>query len=169
LIGIRPPLPRSKSKVIQLIRRAFWETLAPGPDEILHCAACELWLESFLPALPEHWQQLRDDDIDLEYAALTAVKPKASRFLLPAYLIWHLRNYDCSSSNTVGHLIWQLTRTEKTDIYILECYEGLSSEQVRAVAAFLSFMVRQDDDARLAGDAAQALSSYWAKRCVAAG
>jgi hypothetical protein len=169
LIGIQPPLPRSKSRVIQLIRRAFWETPAPGPDEILHCGACELWLESFLPAFPESWEQLRDDDIADEYEALTATKPKAWRFLLPAYLIWHLRNYDGSNSNTVNHLIYQLTRTEKTDSYIVECYEGLSSEQARAVTAFLSFIARQDDDARLAIDAAKALSSYWAKRCVAAG
>jgi hypothetical protein len=29
LIGIQPPLPKSKSRVIQLIRRAFWETPVP--------------------------------------------------------------------------------------------------------------------------------------------
>jgi hypothetical protein len=158
----------SRDEVIEAIRAAFTGVAAPPPEEIAHCAQCrDVWLERF-PSLPPTWADIEAADIEYEHEALTAVTPSAWRFLLPAYLTWHVQNFDRhTSSNTVDFLIYQLTRTEKTDLYILECYQILSGEQVRAVAKFLRFIGNQSYDSILAEDAQKALSSYWAARAAA--
>ena len=151
----------SKRSVIRLIERAFRGERRPERDELAHCEQCSLWVERFLEFCPDDWRQIPDADIAYEAEALTAVKPAAWRFLLPAYLVWHLENFDDSSSNTVHHLIYQLTLEESTDAHIRDGYESLSREQRRAVAAFLRFIARQPHDEFLARDASKALSAHW--------
>lgn len=64
----------------------------------------------------------------------------------------------------VDYLIYQLTRTDKTDEHVVAGYESLSPAQVRAVAAFLMFVARQTTDRILAKDAQTALPSYWSAK-----
>jgi len=154
----------SRDEVIAQIQAAFADTARPAMAEFAHCAQCELWLERFLPSCPERWDRISSENIEYEYAALTACTPAAWRFLLPAYITWHLRHHADSSSNTVDHLIYQLTRSDRTDPHILAGYESLSPAQTHAVAAFLSFVAGETDDEFLACDAAEALSSYWQAR-----
>ena len=153
-------------QVARLVSEAFAEVSAPLPTEIAHCRECEIWVTRFLAGLPSDWRQIADDDIASEYAALTAVTAEAFRFLLPAYIVWHLHHYEDSVSNTVDHLIYQLTRGDATDPHIAEGYESLSQPQVQAVAAFLEFVVGQRQDPILAADARLALASYWQVRAV---
>ena len=154
-------MKRSKSQIIGMIRDAFAGVPAPSDDELVHCEQCRLWVERFLGRLPSDWRRIRAADIEYEYAALTAVKPAGWKFLLPAYLTWHLRNYETSGSNTVDHLIYQLTVTETKDAHMLECLRSLSPDQRHAVAELLRFMAAQSHDEHLAKDALKALSSFW--------
>lgn len=145
------------------IRRAFAGIGRPHPDDFVHCEQCEIFLGRFLECCPDNWEEIRADDIADESSALTAVTPRGWQFLLPAYMIWHLQNYNRpTDSNTVDHVVWNLTWSESTDDYIAEGFRTLSPEQVRAVDAFLTFIARQTDDATLAADAETARRSYWA-------
>ncbi len=148
-------------EIVGLVQGAFAEARAPSQGEIAHCEQCELFAGRFLAGLPSGWRRIADEDLAYESSALTAVTPSAWRFLLPAYIVWHLNNYDRSTSNTVDHLIYQLTRSESTDRHIADGYQSLSQTQVRAVAAFLEFIAGQQHDPILANDAQRALASYW--------
>jgi hypothetical protein len=153
-------------QVVGLVQEAFADVPAPSRDEVAHCEQCELFVQRFLVHLPSDWRRIADEDLAYESSALTAATPSAWRFLLPAYIVWHLNHYDRSTSNTVDHLISQLTRSESTDRHIAEGYEGLSLAQVRAVAAFLEFIAGQQHDPILANDAQVALASYWRERAA---
>ena len=96
------------SQVVDKINAAFTEVVRPPDDDFLHCSACEIWLERFLDSSAQKWQDLRSEDIAYEYAAPTAVTPAGFRFLLPAFMIWHVNN-PTSSANTQEHLLYQLT------------------------------------------------------------
>jgi hypothetical protein len=78
--------------------------------------------------------------------------------------VWHINNYERSTSNTVDHLIYQLTHSASLDQHMAEGYDSLSQAQVRAVAAFLEFIATQQHDPVLANDARAALTSYWRQR-----
>ena len=80
----------SKEEVIEAIRRAFAETKRPDPDDFVHCEQCEIFVGRLLDTCPDTWEDIRSDYISRESSALTAVTPRGWRFLLPAYMIWHL-------------------------------------------------------------------------------
>ena len=156
----------TRDQVARLVSDAFADVPAPAETEIAHCEQCELWVERFLVGLPSDWRQIAAADIAHESSALTAVTPSALRFLLPAYLVWHLDHYEHSPSNTVDHLIYQLTRGDCTDPHIADGYDSLSPSQVRAVAAFLEYVAGLQHDPTLAADAHRALASYWRDRAA---
>jgi hypothetical protein len=156
----------TRDQVARLVSEAFADVPAPSATEIAHCEQCELWVERFLVRLPSDWRQIAAADLAYESSALTAVTPSAWRFFLPAYIVWHLDHFEHSSSNTVDHLIYQLTRSDSTDAHIADGYDSLSQGQVRAVAAFLEFVAGQQHDPILAADAQRALVSYWRDRAA---
>jgi hypothetical protein len=154
----------SKEEVIEAIRRAFAETKRPNLDDFVHCEQCEIFVGPLLETCPDTWEDIRSDYISCESSALTALTPRGWRFLLPAYMIWHLQNYtQRNGSNTVDNIVWNLIWDENTDDHIAAGFQTLSSQQVRAVDAFLAFIAAQTDDRGLAADAAQARESYWAR------
>lgn len=154
----------TKDEVIESIRRAFAGTTHPGSLNFVHCEQCEIFLGRLFEGCPERWEEIRSDDISYESSALTAVTPLGWQFLLPAYMLWHLENYNQrTDSNTVDNIVWNLTWEDNKDDHIAEGFQTLSAEQVRAVDAFLAFIAGQTDDPRLAADAAKARESYWAR------
>jgi hypothetical protein len=154
----------SKEEVIEAIRRAFAETKRPNLDDFVHCEQCELFVGRLLETCPDTWEQISADYIAWESSALTAVTPRGWRFLLPAYMIWNLQNYNQPmDSNTVNNIVWNLTWDENKDDHIAAGFRILSSQQVRAVDAFLAFISVQTDDPALAADAVTARESYWAR------
>lgn len=156
----------TSDQVVRVVSEAFADVPAPLPTELAHCEQCEIWVQRFLAGLPVDWRQIADDDLAYESSALTAVTVSAWRFLLPAYIVWHLHHSEDSSSDTVDKLIYQLTRSDSTDSHIADGYESLSPPQVRAVAAFLEFVAGQRRDPILATDAERALASYWRARAA---
>ena len=154
-------MPMSKADLIEGIRQAFAGTPRPDPPDFV-CEQCELFLGCFLKACPATWEEIRSEDISKESSALTAVTPRGWRFLLPAYMVWHLQHYDRqTSSNTVDYLIYNLTWSENKDDHILGGFRSLSPKQMRVVDAFLAFIAAQTYDDILAEDAAKARASYW--------
>jgi hypothetical protein len=165
--SLKPMTRMPKEEVISRIRRAFAEITRPSLDDFVHCELCEIFLTRFLESCPARWEEIRSDDIAYESSALTAVTPLGWQFLLPAYLIWHLQNYDQpTDSNSVNHIVWNLIWNDDQDEHIAAGFRTLSLEQVRAVDAFLAFVASQDDDPMLAADAATARESYWARAAV---
>ena len=153
----------SKEDVIVAIRRAFSETGRPDLHDFVHCEQCEIFLGTLLASCPERWQDIRSENIARESSALTAVTPHGWRFLLPAYMLWHLQHYDQKThSNTVDNLVWNLTWDEDKDEHIVDGFRSLSRQQASAVDAFLRFIEAQTYDARLASDAMKARQLYWA-------
>jgi hypothetical protein len=156
-----------KEDVIEVIRSAFVRTTRPSTADFVHCEQCEIFLTRFLESCPAKWDEIPPDDISHESSALTAVTPLGWQFLLPAYMIWDLENYNQrTDSNTVENVVWNLTWDDNKDEHIAAGFLMLSPEQVRAVDAFLAFIAGQNDDPILAADAAKARESYW-KRAAA--
>ena len=153
----------SKDEVIGLIQRAFASVTRPPMDDLVHCEQCEIFVDGLLEFCPEHWEEIRSDYVATESSALTAVTPSAWQFLLPAYMIWHVQNYNRSrDSNTVDNVIWNFTWTDSTDAHIADGFRRLAPHQVKAVDAFLAFVESQIEDPLLAIEAAKARKSYWA-------
>jgi hypothetical protein len=154
----------SKEEVIETIRHAFAETTRPNSGDFVHCEQCQLFVGRLLETCPDTWEEIDADYIASESSALTAVTPRGWRFLLPAYMIWHIQNYNQrTDSNTVDYIVWNLTWDENKDDHIDAGFRTLSSPQVRAVDAFLAFIAAQTDDPGLAEDAVKARESYWAR------
>lgn len=146
--------------VIALIESAFASVRRPAPDQISHCDECDLWVERFLESDVADWRDLSPDDISYEYAALTAVTPAGWRFLVPAYLVWYVKNPH-ANSNTHEHLLWQLTLREDDDDHQRTCFESLDRRQARAVVAFLDFVAENSELEHCIRDARIAYESYW--------
>jgi hypothetical protein len=152
----------TKDDVIESVRRAFAEATHPGPANFVHCEQCEIFLGRFLEFCPERWEEIRSDDISHESSALTAVTPLGWQFLLPAYMIWHVQNYNQrTGSNTVDNIVWNLTWDDNKDEHIAAGFRTLSTEQVSAVDVFLAFVAGQTVAPMLAADAAKARESSW--------
>ena len=154
----------SKDEVIAIIQRAFATTERPDLAEMAHCEECEIFLGALLQTCPASWQEISWEYISLESSALTALTPRGWRFLLPAYMVWHLQHHDQpTDSNTVDTVVWNLVWKEAMDQHIADGFRSLSRQQARAVDAFLAFIAAQNHDRRLAEDAAAARRVYWAR------
>lgn len=132
----------------------------PEPERFSHCDECNLWLERFLNSPAASWRVLSADDVSYEYAALTAVTPAGWRFLVPAYLLWYVKNPH-ANSNTREHLLWQLTLREDDDDHKRACFESLDLRQAKAVVAFLDFVAENSEVESSIRDARIAAESYW--------
>lgn len=154
----------ARDLVIESIRHAFAGTTRPARENFVQCEQCEIFVGRLLASCPASWEEIRSDYIPHESSALTALTPLGWQFLLPAYMIWHLQNYSqCTDSNTIDNVISNLTWSEDMDEHLVAGYRTLTHAQVRAVDAFLAFIAEQNDDVRLAADAAKARALYWAK------
>lgn len=154
----------SKEEVIVAIRGAFAATKRPDLEDFVHCEQCEIFVGTLLDSCPEAWEEISAEYISSESSALTAVTPRGWRFLLPAYMVWHLQHYDRhTDSSTVDNLVWNLTWDEDKDEHIVDGFRSLSRQQASAVDAFLGFIAAQNHDPRLAADATKARRLYWAR------
>jgi hypothetical protein len=146
--------------VAALIKNAFANVYRPRQNRFCHCAQCEIWLERFLNSPEVFWQDLKAEDIAYECSALNAVWPEGWRFLLPAYMTWHLANSK-SDSSTGDHIIWNLTLTEIEEALQRQRFESLSKSQALAVLAFLQHVAGTAEEESQRRDAEKAIESHW--------
>jgi len=109
----------------------------------------------------EIWNQIPANVIATYYSALCFVDAEGMRFLLPAYMLFAVENYDRSNSASIDSVIYALDRGK-------EGFGGddsiLSIRQKAAIASFLKYMVLDAGDDWI--DAAAASSAYekhWAQ------
>ncbi len=89
---------------------------------------------------------------------------KGFRYYLPAYMIWAIKNYQITKSNSLDMMIYSLDVYEDKDFPDYDPYHRFrlfNQEQVKAVAAFLRFMVNYGRDWVDARAADRALRKYW--------
>jgi hypothetical protein len=107
------------------------------------------------------WGDIPENVIKTFYSALCFVDKEGMRFLLPAYMLFAVKNYDKSDSASVDSVMYALDRG-------LDAFGGdesfLSQEQKEAIISFLKFMVIEaGDDLVDAAAASRAYEIHWAK------
>jgi uncharacterized protein DUF6714 len=128
----------------------------------------------------EEWESARGRDSQLDWrdvpsayldecdAALAHLSPQGWHFYLPAYLrrALELLEVDLLSTWLPGSVIFFLNfppPSKGLDWYRLERFKRLSTDEVRAVVAFLEYVVANptNDVPSYSEDAARALKRYW--------
>lgn len=106
------------------------------------------------------WQDVPAEVIARLYCSLTYLDPIAWRYYIPAYLVWTLKNYTTSDSNSLDSTLYSLDLT--LEDYDLPKFEALNLAQSQAVSQFLTFIF-QYGDTFLQQTAHSALTQYWGK------
>lgn len=109
----------------------------------------------------QRWQDIPDQIMDSCYSVLCFVDPKGMKFLLPAFMIFTLKNYDISNSASLDSTIYALDMG-------LEGFDGnadlLNIAQKSAIAKFLKYMVLEAGDNYIdAYAASRAYELHWSK------
>ncbi len=146
-------------ELINQIREAFDAVPQPSDEELLHpdCMDdCDIL--QFYGGV--RWQDMSDEMIVYNYAALTAFSPKAFRYYLPAYLLWTLRNAD--SIEYVGEAALRAldpgAPSEMLHDFRKSHYSDLDAGQIEAVKVFLTLLGNHPD---LGEYADEALLNHW--------
>src|SRR5687767_331164 len=126
--------PMPKEAVIDAIWRAFGAVTRPSLDDFVHCEQCEIFVGRLLVSCPANWNEISSYYSSHESSALNALTPLSWQFLLPAYMTWHLQNYNQrKDSSTVGTVVWNLVWDEPIDEHNPAGFRTLYLEQVRTV------------------------------------
>ena len=109
------------------------------------------------------WQDVPDEHIRSSEAVLSFLDTKGFRYYIPAFLVWYLKymdsedpdfwsnNFDAVDFALRGHGSW------------LVHFKALTFEQSRAIAHFLIFVAKRDEEylELFDGYAKYALEDYW--------
>ncbi|MBE7386126.1 MAG: hypothetical protein F6J95_032650 [Leptolyngbya sp. SIO1E4] len=113
-----------------------------------------------------HWWEVPDEWIAEFYEILSFVDPKGFRYYIPAYMIWMLKHYDDTYSNTAGSTVYSFLSYPGLEDWQQQRFGLLNEAQAQAVCHFLKHMVWLGDDAVDAVAAQEALQQYWGQFCA---
>ena len=118
----------------------------------------------------KRWQDVPDADIETHPAALCFVCSESFRYYIAAYMVWSLRNYRVSKSDSSDWTIYALApNTNKPlDKRTLSRFDMFTPQQTRAIVKFLEFMVEHGDSYADEAQAKLALEAYWYERAKVA-
>ena len=109
------------------------------------------------------WQDIPDEWIAKFDSILCFLDPKGWRYYIPAYMIWSLKHYTNSHSNTLNSTIYTFIWSGFLDDYYLPRFAILNLEQSKAVHQFLQFMATHAEDYADTDSAKEAIEKYWRK------
>lgn len=112
-----------------------------------------------------HWWEVPDEWIAEFYEILNFVDPKGFRYYLPAYMIWVLKHYDTTESNTVDSTIYSFFTYKSSKDWKQQYFDLLDEAQSKAACQFLRHVVWLGDDQMDAKIAQEALGQYWGQFC----
>lgn len=148
-------------RVIDRIETAFADVSHPGDDALLHPDCMDDGdVAAYYGSIA--WRDIPARTIARESASLGFLSATGFQFLLPAYMIWTLRNFDSGWASVEG-TIWALDpgrfggpfREHNASQYAL-----LTEAQREAIVAFLKALTK---DKELEKDACSVLRSYWTR------
>ncbi len=111
------------------------------------------------------WQDVPDRSIEHSYSALCFLDPKGWRYYIPAYMIWSLKNYMTSGSNSIDSTVYTFKFSGDPEDYYLSRFKILNQEQSIAVCQFLRFMTTHHEGFVNDSWSQEALKNYWGKFC----
>ncbi len=114
----------------------------------------------------KRWQDVPDADIESHPAILCFLCPESFRYYIAAYMVWSLRHYQISNSDSSDWTIYALTpNTNKPlDKRTLSRFAIFSPQQSRVIRRFLEHMVDHGDGYAHSAQAKLALEAYWYER-----
>lgn len=83
------------------------------------------------------WQDVPDEWLEKFDDVFPFFDPKGFRYYIPAYMIWCLKNYNTSNSNSLHSTIYALHYAKR---YYRSHFRLLNEAQLQAVSKFLRFM-----------------------------
>ena len=109
----------------------------------------------------ESWGEIPAEVVSKCYSVLCFVDPEGMRFLLPAFMVFTVENYDKSNSSSIDSVIYALDLTKEA----FAAFDAvLSAEQKEAVAKFLRFMVVEAGENWVdAVAASRAYEAHWSQ------
>lgn len=141
----------SKLKLIENIFEAFAEV--PHPERNVApcgCGECRDLERAFHDASSgASWQTLPPSFIEDHFGDLPLFSPEAFHYVLPAYLVHALRNYDNEDSNVREWTIYTLTPGKEPDskkLWRVARFSPFTAEQMRVIYEYLA-LIRRDPDA----------------------
>ncbi len=158
----------SAELVKQKIKEAFAGVQFPGDEHLLNPKSFDdSEIEDFKGKGWKLWENIPGEIINYNYCSLPFFSPEAFLFVLPAYMIYALDNFE---SNVSDFTVYSLTDTsDYTESEIDEIFasrESLFTEhQKEAIALFLEHEAEQYDSRGYPSNPAyKALQSYWIKK-----
>ena len=132
----------------------------PLPDDTLLHPECmdDVDILDFYGGLRR--EDMTDEQIVRNYAALTAFSPQAFQYYLPTFMIWTLRNIDTIEYATESTLVALDPGTDKEMLHDFRKshFTALTAAQRAVIRKFL-WRLAEDDD--LGEFADNALANYW--------
>ena len=109
------------------------------------------------------WEDVPAAIIEAHPMILSYLCPESFRYYIAAYMVWSLRHYGSSCSDSLDFTIYALTpdTNKLQDKWKLERFSIFSPAQARATQRFLRFMIVEGDSYTDTYQAELALNVYW--------
>jgi hypothetical protein len=128
------------------VERVFTDVPRPSNDELLHPRCADDGdIQALYPIA--RWQDVPDDVVEREYAALSFLSADGFRQFLPAYLLFVLRHED-EGQAVIGSTLAALDPalySEDLEAFQRSKYVSLTAPEREAIAAFVRAMADHDE------------------------
>ena len=146
-------MDESREAVIRLVERAFADVPRPSNDELLHPRCADDGdIQALYPIA--RWQDMPDEVVEREYAALSFLSADAFRHFLPTYLLFVLRHED-EGQAVIGSTLAALDParySEDLEAFQRSKYVSLTAQERDAIAAFVRVMADHEEIGGAAGE-----------------
>lgn len=151
------------TELIRSIGLAFGKVTHPGDARLLHvdCHEDDADVRRFYGV--ENWKAIPDNDLIENYAALSFLSPEGFQFLIPAFMVWSLRQLGNSDAFALDSTIYSLNpfRRGHFNEFVSSRYRKLTKPQLQCVRSFLEFICEWGEGHCDARAAKRALADYW--------
>jgi len=155
--------------VIEKIDKAFSDVLR-GKGITLHetdvvdcCGSAKERAKARQLDTEERWQDVPDNDIEIQYSALCFLDPEGFRYYLPAYMRWSLRYYKSSDSLSSDSTIYSLGPSGNKGVtdWNRERWGVFTPRQCQVILDYLELMAHDEEGYADTFAAELAINTYW--------
>lgn len=163
--------PECRQTLIETIAEAFADVLREDGVSLHQARVIDAYggpaeeAQARLLDTDGHWWEVPDERIAELYEALSFVDPKGFRYYIPAYMIWTLKHYRSTDSNSVDSTVYAFLIYGGLEEWTQTRFEILNQPQRRAVCWFLQYIVRFGRRYADTPSAQLALDQYWGQFC----
>ena len=131
-----------KQNLLEQISKAFISVRKPNNNELLHEKCSDSMDIQWLYSLSD-WKSLPENLLAYENATLFFLSPKGFQWVLPAYLVWCIRNPKIEEEISFDHVISSLCPGGEYNDFTISKFALMTKEQSETILLFLKYFINE--------------------------